>query len=255
MKYLIFGDIHGKDMDSLKKEILAEQPDSLICLGDFDGVKSIREYMDIEKEFLKQGKEVYKVPGNHDFALAYGDGIKSATFEAQTKNMHDYYIELKRDPKAKKFIQDLADSDFYVRGNLDEGKFGEKYPFVVVHGGYTGDLESCLGCGEGSKPLWYRMKNEEDFHFNANEMRLRGEKIMIRGHDHFPAFSVNDAESTERELHFPIRGNKFKINSKKEQIINPGSYFYKDFAVINTSGEVPEIEYKKDTDPNYKLQF
>jgi predicted phosphodiesterase len=255
MKYLLFGDIHGKDLKKLEKTILAESPDTLVCLGDFDHVKSIREFMDIEKEYLKQGKNVIKVPGNHDYAVLHNKPLESGTLNVYGKSVFELNSSLKKDKEAHDYLFNLVNSDLFVRGNLDEEKFGDAYPFVVVHGGYTGDDRKSQGYSEELKPMWYRMKTEEDFHMNANEMRMKGEKVMIRGHDHFPSLSINDSETTERELHSPMKGSKFKLSSKKEQIITPGAYFYRDFAIIDTAGKEPIVEYRADLEGLNKLPF
>jgi predicted phosphodiesterase len=246
MKYLIFGDIHGKDLKKLEKRISEENPEVLVCLGDFDSVKSIREFMEIEKEFLKQGKKVYKVPGNHDYALLHGRSLESGTLEVSKKSMWDHYKDLNRDDKAKEYLFQFVNSDLFVRGYLDEKKFEKEYPFVVVHGGYIGNIKSCGGCSDELKPMWFRMKTEGDFYDNMGEMMKKNEKIMIRGHDHFPAFSRMDFKTGERETDYPISGSKFKINPRKQHIINPGAYFYRDYATIDTQCGKPLVEYKKD---------
>lgn len=243
MKYLIFGDIHGKDLKKLEKTILVEKPDTLICLGDFDQVKSIREFMDIEKSLLNQGKKVIKVPGNHDYAVLNNLGINSGTMQLQGKTTYELHNDFKKDEKAREYLFKLVNSDLFARGFLNKEKYGKKYPFVVVHGGYGGK-NGCYSCIDELKPMWYRMKDEEDITINFRELNKRDEKIMIRGHDHFPAFStwINGHGNFE----VPVRGSKFNIPEKGMTIITPGAYFYRDYAVIDASGKEPVIEYKKD---------
>ncbi len=246
MKYLIFGDIHGKDLKKLEKRIQVENPDTLVCLGDFDSVNSIREFMEIEEDFAKKGNKVIKVPGNHDYAVLNARSLESSTLNVSGKSVRDHYISLNNDKKAKDYFFNFVNSDLFVRDYLDKEKFENEYPFVVVHGGYIGNLDSCPGCPDEIKPMWFRMKTDGDFYDNMGEMMEKGEKIMIRGHDHFPAFSRMNFKTGERENLNPVNGDFFKINSEYQHIINPGPYFYRDYSIIDTSNNVPEIHYKKD---------
>jgi len=133
MKYLIFGDMHGKDLTKLEATLVKENPDSIICLGDFDNVKTIRNFIDIEEDYLKKGKEVIKVPGNHDYAILNNQPITSGTIIASGKNYNQLHEELFNDKKAREYMENLLNSDFSVRGFLDASKFGKEYPFVVMH--------------------------------------------------------------------------------------------------------------------------
>jgi len=59
MKYAIIGDLHGSELGDLEKALRLEDPDTLICLGDFDQVKTIHQFIDLEKRFnLVREKEV-----------------------------------------------------------------------------------------------------------------------------------------------------------------------------------------------------
>lgn len=243
MKYMIFGDIHGQNMKRLEKSILVENPDSLICLGDFDQIEAIREFMNIEKEFVKQGKEVIKVPGNHDYALLYNQQINSGLLNSKGKNIYFLHGELSEDKNAKNYISKLVESGYLVRGFLDKDKFGDKYPFVTVHGGYAGDISSCGNCIEEEKLLWNRMISDEDFKQNLIELKKRGEKIMIRGHDHIPVYTRMDSDKPD--ITPTLEGQEFILSPDKEHIINPGAFFYKYFATIDTSGENPLLRYHR----------
>jgi predicted phosphodiesterase len=242
MKYMIFGDFHGKDLQKLEKTLLIENPDSLISLGDFDQVETIRKFMDIEKKLLKEGKEVIKVPGNHDYAVQKNELIISSSLNGKGKNSYQLHDELFRDKEAYDYLSNMVNSDFFIRGFLDKGRFSEKYPFVVVHGAYFGNMSSCRSCQDEIKPLWNRLISEEDFHLNFDELRKRKEKIMIRGHDHLPVYAVKD--STREDIEYAVSGDKYELDGEKEHIINPGALLYGHFATIDTSGDIPILEYK-----------
>jgi predicted phosphodiesterase len=251
MKYLIFGDIHGKDLKKLEKRISEENPEVLVCLGDFDSVKSIREFMEIEQDFLKKDKKVLKVPGNHDYAVLNGRYLDSGTLEISGRSTLDYHRALNLDKEARDYFFNFVNSDLFVRGYLDENKFGKGYPFVAVHGGYGGNLESCPGCSEDLAPMWYRIKDGEDASVNFKELDKKKEKIMIRGHDHFPAYSSRVKGIIS--FNNPSRGEKHDL-SKGKHIITPGAYFYRDYAIIDTKKGKPLLEFKKDL-PESNLNY
>jgi predicted phosphodiesterase len=242
MKYFIFGDSHGKDMQKLETALLIENPDSLICLGDFDQVKTIRDFMNIEKGFLEKGKEVIKVPGNHDYAILNNQSIKSSALNAKGKTPYQIHQELLRDKEAYDYLSNLVNSDFIVRGFLDKNKFGDKYRFVVMHGAYSGDHSDYPNCPKELEALWNKLVSEKDFSPNFNEMKKRGEKIMIRGHDHFPIHGIRD--SNGEDITTTSDGDKYELSEDKEHIINPGAFLFGHFATIDTSGKAPVVEYR-----------
>jgi predicted phosphodiesterase len=243
MKYMIFGDIHGQDLTRLEKSLLDENPDSLICLGDFDQIKSIRQFIDIEKTLLNNGKQVIKVPGNHDYALLHNQPISSGLLNSKGKSIYYLHDELSRDKEAHEYISKLVNSDFAVKGFFDKDKFDEKYPFVVVHGGYTGDMSSYWDCPEKEKPLWNRMISDEDFKQNLKELKKRGEKVMIRGHDHIPMYTT--INSDKADITPTVDGQTYILSPDKEHIINPGAFFHRYFATIDTSKETPILKYHR----------
>lgn len=243
MKYMIFGDIHGQEFKRLERTLLNENPDSLICLGDFDQIYSIRQFMEIEEEYLKKGKEVIKVPGNHDYALVHNQPISSGMLNSKGKSIYYLHSELSNDKKAQEYLSKLVNSDFIIRGFLDKNKLNEKYPFVVVHGGYTGDISNCWNCPEKEKPLWNRMIEEEDFKQNLMELNKRNEKIMIRGHDHIPIYATMNSDKAD--ITPTVEGQEYLLYPDKEHIINPGAFFHRYLATIDTSKDIPLLKYHK----------
>ncbi len=89
MKYAIFGDMHGIDLRALEAALGEEDPDSLICLGDFDQTKTIRQFIDIQDYYEALGKRVIVVPGNHDKAILKGESINSGALTKQGKSSYE----------------------------------------------------------------------------------------------------------------------------------------------------------------------
>ncbi len=244
MKYAIFGDIHGRNLTKLEERLKKENPDSIVCLGDFDSTDSIKQFKNMEKRYLKEGREVIKVPGNHDYAAIKNTPIESGTMMVQGKTSYQIYQEMIKDKEAYEYLKDLITSDFAIKGYLDEKNLGKEYPFVVIHGAHAGDLKDFSGGPKEIRSLWYRLKSEKDFSRNFEEMEKKGEKIMIRGHDHFQFYSYKKGEKEESNL--ALKGHKFELSKDKLHIINPGALFYGDFATIETSpNKEPLVNYHK----------
>ena len=181
MKYLVFGDIHGKRSGELEGIINAEKIDSLICLGDFDQVKAIRSFMDLEKKFIKEEKPIIVVPGNHDYAVFHNDHIHSRTLEKQGKSISELHSELQEDSIAKEYIFNLINR----KSNGIETKIGLNHSTYVVHGGLDGNSFSYLDCPKNIEDLWFRVNwGQVDYPKNFKKMEEKGYDILIRGHDH-----------------------------------------------------------------------
>lgn len=254
MKYAIFGDIHGKELGDLEKALKSEKVDTLVCTGDFDQVKTIRQFMDLEEKYRKEGKQVITVPGNHDHAILDNLVMDSATLRRQGKNSYQLSVELKQDPIAHKYIQQLVNSTIPLQKNtqknlfIDENQFGKEYLTTVVHGGYEGNTANFPGCPPEVKEMYNRLKTEEDYIKNFEVMKKRGEKIMIRGHDHFPDYSFVSANN-RLVSHSPFGINtEFRLFNDEQHIINPGPLFSGYFATIDTKvpdEESPILRYHK----------
>jgi len=242
MKYLIFGDSHGKDMQKLEKAISIENPDVLVDLGDHDQIQTIRDFMAIEKQFLKDGKQTIKVAGNHDYAILKNEQINSSTLRIKGKTSYQLHQELFRDKEAYNYMSSLINSDFMVRGFIDKDKFEDKFPFVVVHGAYAGNISNNPECPEELKPLWCKLISDKDISPNFDEMKKRGEKIMIRGHDHFPLYYVKDSKGEDGTP--TCDGDRYELSEDKLHIINPGAFLYGHYATIDSSGKTPFVEYR-----------
>ena len=110
MKYALVGDFHGSDLRDLEVSLGYVNPDVLISTSDFDQTKTIHQFMDLEKRYKANGKQVIKVPGNHDHAILTDMDIISGTIERQGKDSHQLHLELNNDLVAKRYIDDLVNS-------------------------------------------------------------------------------------------------------------------------------------------------
>ncbi len=240
MKYLVFGDIHGKTVDELEEIINEEKIDSLICLGDFDQVKSIRGFIDLEKKFIEEEKPLIVVPGNHDYAVFHNEHIYSETLDKQEKSISKLHSELQKDKIAKEYLSNLVN-----RGsNGMETRMGLDHSTYVVHGGLDGSLFSYRDCPKNIEDLWFRIDwGERDYPKNFKKMAEKGYNILIRGHDHHRTygFETNDGQI---DGIFVTNGGKFELTDSKRHIINPGAWFLGDYLIIDDSKKNITLDYK-----------
>jgi len=254
MKYAIFGDFHGTELGDLESALSFENPDLLICTGDFDRTKTIHQFKDLEEKYQKVGKQVVKIPGNHDHAALTGLVINSEAMRMQGKNSYTLHQELMNDSVAKQYIDELVNSrdpgctNNKVKIFLDEDKFGKGYPTIVIHGAYDGDLSSFPDCPENIRDLWMRLETKNDHRKNFDVMNQKGYKVMIRGHDHGAVYVYNDPNKGI-VTHIPKgEGSAYRLFKHRKHTINPGALFEGLFATIVTrvSGEdVPLLKYHK----------
>ncbi len=246
MKYVMMGDLHGSELRGLETALDYLDPDVLICLGDFDQIKTIHQFRDIEERYENDGKKVIKVAGNHDHAILTGFDIYSGTLRMQDKTSRELHEELKQDPVAIKYIDDLVNTNKTEQVFLDKDKFGEKYRTIIIHGAYDGDLYSYPSCSPEIKHLWMRLRTKYDYAKNFDVMQRKGFNVMIRGHDHEPSYAYEDSNreiflcapkmnNSLEESHF-----EYKLKHNRRYVINPGALFNHHFAMIDT--DVPDAE-------------
>ncbi len=249
MKYLMFGDIHGTDLEGMGQSILDEGFDVVLCTGDFDQVRSIRQFMEIENDLRKNGTQVLTVPGNHDHAVLKNLSIYSGALDMQDKTIDELHRELMRDPLAREFLEELVFSGKSGTAphrycfNLDSEKHGNEYDGILVHGGYDGDLHSLAGGPKGLKNLWVRLRSEDDHAKNFRTMKDKGHTLMVRSHDHHPSYTYNDPEKgivtyepNEEE------GNGFRLKYGRQHTITTGALFENCLARIDTGPDAAEID-------------
>ncbi|MGC8940635.1 MAG: metallophosphoesterase family protein [Candidatus Nanoarchaeia archaeon] len=245
MKYAIFGDLHGTELNGLEKVLAFQNVDVLICLGDFDQTKTIHQFRDLEKKYLSAEKLVIKVPGNHDHAILNDLRMASEVLKRQGKTRFELYYELISDPVAKEYINKLVNSQDQYAIFLDKDKFGKDYPTIIIHGACDGDLSSYPGCPEKIKDLWFRLKTENDHRKNFEVMDKKGYKVMIRGHDHEPSYTYCDPEKGI-VTRIPESGSVYLLLKHRKHTINPGALLDGWFATIDTrSLNFPMLEYHK----------
>lgn len=243
MKYAMFGDIHGTELGNLEGALSSENPDCLICTGDFDQVKSIRQYVELKDRYEAIGKTVIAVPGNHDYAILNGYQINSGAIRRQGKNSFELHEEFKNDPFTYNRLRGLVDSKHpkYTSHGigiyLDPKRFGKDFKTRIIHGAYDGDLSSSPGCPDSIKELWARLKSSEDFIKNFRAMEEGGCNVMIRGHDHdaFYAHDICDGHPQGFITYNPWKETSgFRLLRERRHVINPGALFKNFFATIET---------------------
>jgi predicted phosphodiesterase len=253
MKYAIFGDIHGEELKDLESAVQSENPDSVICTGDFDQIKTIHQVRKFEENCKKAGKEFIKVPGNHDHAILNGIPINSKALQKYGKSSLELHGDLMSDPIAFKYLSDLVNSKNpeytvnRIKILLDENKLETAYPTIITHGGYDGDLSSFPECPDKIKNLWVRLRTPEDHKKNFEIMKNKGYKIMLRGHDHVPSYAYNDLEKGI-VIYNTKKDDRYKLFLNRQHTITPGALSEGHFAVVDTNIEgehCPVVEYKR----------
>jgi len=252
MKYALIGDVHGTELRDLESALHYENPDVLICTGDFDQTRTIHQFIELERNYERAGKSVIKVPGNHDHAILNNFDISSGALRKQGKTSRELHNELMSDNAAYHYIDGLVNSkdprctNNRVKIFLDENRFGKEYKTVIVHGAYDGDLSSFPDCPSRIRDLWLRLRTPEDHADNFRAMAEKGYKVMVRGHDHEAVYAYND----------PIKGvvirkpkenaSSFRLLRHRQHTINPGALFNGRFAIIDTrfkDEKVPILRY------------
>ena len=235
MKYLIIGDLHGADLGHLRRSDVFDESDALVCTGDYDSVKTIRQFMELEEIYKSLGKKVVKVPGNHDYAVFNNLGIRSTELKKQGKTISDLYHELYDDRSAKKYIQEILKI-----GNRTVGFFLDEnncnYRVVAMHSAYDGDSSTCSDFPYALQMLWFRLKSRDDYSRNFSKMRQENKNVMIRGHDHKPKYVYQYFDGTifftKSELGVP-----YMLKWQMRHVINPGAFCDGHFATIDTQLE------------------
>ena len=254
MKYALFGDLHGTELKDLENALSTENPDCLICTGDFDQVKTIRAYMQLKDRYEAEGKKVITVPGNHDIAILNNQDIESGTIMKQGKTSHVLHEELVNDPATYTALKELVYSKHPKFTNhgigiyLDQERFGKGFKTRIIHGAYDGNLSSYPDCPRGERELWARLISSEDFIKNFFEMRQRGCNVMIRGHDHdaFYARDVCDEHPTGFISYNPWEETSgFRLLKHKTHVINHGALFRGSFATIETRSSAEDCPILK----------
>lgn len=257
MKYILFGDIHGRDLSDLENILDSLEPDGLICTCDFDQVSIIHQFMELEKKYLNKNKFVVKVIGNHDFSILYNDPINSSALKKQKKDISELHYELLNNKRAYSYIHDLLYSSSknlttFEKLYLDKDRFASTFSTLVVHAGLDGNLLSYPNCPDNIKHLWYRIESLEDYKKNFDKMSSfysNGNiKILIRGHDHEPEYAFRELDGSISIFSPSPNIDSYVLQKDRMHIINPGPFFMGNYAIIDTDFENledPIVSFKK----------
>jgi len=239
MRYLVFGDMHGNEVNELESLVDSEGIDSFICLGDFDQIKVIHSVMDLEQKFDEEGKSSIIVPGNHDYSVFYNDIIYSSTLNKQDKDIQDLHSELQEDYEARNYLFKLLTKKCHGV----ETKIGE-YSTYVVHGGLDGSLMSYFRCPDEIEDLWFRIDyGDRDYPKNFKKMEEKGYGILLRGHDHHRMYGF-EADGGYSEGLFVTEGGKFELVDSKRHMITPGAWVEGDYLIIDDSDSKLLLDFR-----------
>lgn len=250
MKYAIIGDLHGTELSDLERALNFENPDFIICTGDFEKTTTIHQFKNLEEKYQKSGKIIIKVPGDYDYSILNNISIKFKTLNIEGKNISQLHEELIQDPIAKQYIDELVNSKNPKYTNnkvtifIDEAKFDKEYKTLIIHGAYNGTY--LTGCQKNIKDLCLHLVTIDDYLKNFIEMEKKGYKIMIRGHDHYPIYVYNDPKEGNVINSPETNGLTYSLLKVRKHIINPGGLFNRFFATIETENKkVPILKYHK----------
>lgn len=244
MKYLLFGDIHGKPLDGIESIISLEDPDHLICTGDFDLTDTIHEMRSLEQMCTYLKKPMIVLPGNHEHAILNGYFIRSDATEHLEYSDEDLFNKVKEDQVAFHYIKNLFGRKVknLTAANifLDIMKYGGTYNTIVIHGALDGeDME----CPDDVKDVWQSLYTESDHKLNFKKMKELGHTLMFRGHDHKPSY----ARMSKDDILFLESPAEGKYNLEKECLhtITPGAYCDGFYALIYSGEDISIVDYRK----------
>ena len=244
MKYLLCGDFHGFGIPALERVLCEIKPDVVCCTGDFDRVETILQYKEIEQRLRTEGVRVFNVPGNHDHAHRNGLDLISKNIDALGRTSEQLRKELEENPIAGSYIDQLL-TQYEHRFYIDADKYADSFSVILIHGGLHAEA---LSAAAGRFPsetrrLWYRFASKYDHLINFCAMEEEGVNIMLRGHDHEPAFAQRTETGT---FVFPsVEGNSFPLHRGKFYTITHGAMKEGFHVVIDTAEEVPVVSFCK----------
>jgi predicted phosphodiesterase len=241
MRYALLTDIHGRELSNFIDEMQEFDPDVLICLGDFDQVPTIHQYLDYKERLEAQGKTVITLPGNHDHCILNDIEMYSPTLSDQRKQYWELRDELRQDPRALEFISSLfeREREFPLRESIQlvPGVVGENFNTILMHGAIKG---SCVDdVEEEVTDLWNRLEWVGHSYPNHRAMEQLGLDVMIRGHDHRPTYDT--FLDREGKRYTPHPGDKFVLVGGMAHIITIGAYFDGWYATIDTQFQEKDL--------------
>lgn len=227
MRIVIVSDIHGESLDRLESQVLRSfMPDLVLCLGDFDQTRTIREVMELQKRYRME-----VVPGNHEHAIYHGIPITSDAMRKQGKSFHDLYQELHSDPLAESYVEGLLRTP-KKEMILDRDRFGGIYRTIIIHGALGGDLMSNPDAQRIEAELWYRLRSERDHAKNFAVMEKQNFRVMLRGHDAEQTYAYRDPQ---KGIAIYEGGRDYRLFPHRLHTITVGDYFDGHYALLDTN--------------------
>lgn len=277
MKYLIFGDVHGRSLEPLEKILDSEKDMGIICLGDFDTTKTVHQAMNM---LQKYGGVI--VAGNHDEMIydqyvnfnagAFIEGSKMNAFTciedfnndqvARDYLRHLLYGTPTQDFERKTFLNSIfrkapdkrKKEEFTMvekiraRIKLMTIKYGEysvrrsQENAAVVHAGFAGELSDKGDYkGEEHDILWYRLYDTNGVVFEEH-----AQKNFDKMKDYGVNILIRGHDHIQSYLYRREDGSidcgvdlihGFRLFPRRMHIINPGAYYSGDYAVIDTKSD------------------
>lgn len=227
-RYLIFGDIHGRDITEISFEIMSRKPNCVICLGDFDFPDNLRNYMTLEKNLNRKGIQTIYVPGNHENTIVnrednvFSECLKkiNTSIVEQTSRFHE--TEFK---EQLNYISQLLNEENSFK-TINIGGLRS----LVMHAAPVGTIE--YSGPKDAEKFWTRILDEEDVVLNHNILQEYGYKILLRGHDHVSRYSTvfPNGDIYNKQNCFE---NSIPLCPNSQHIITVGGYYFGEFATID----------------------
>lgn len=232
MTIYALGDYHGHSIQEFLEKETPNSGDLILSTGDFDQVKVIEEFLELKNNLGEDS--VIDVGANHDHAILKRRPITSETIRDQDKSFNQLVEDLHSNNSAKNYIEEILDEPIkeFNLGNVRG---------VLVHGGLDGYIQS-FRTPEEIKPLWYRIRTDEDFNKNFDRMAENGYELMIRGHDHRQEYVIKPEESEEIIRGFPQPGDVLEIESGFKYIINHGPWYEGKYITFDEEDEIVEFK-------------
>ena len=252
MKIGIISDIHGRDLKAVEKEFKARKIDYGICLGDFDRAHIARQMKEMQEK--DSPCPWYVVPGNHDHSHVYKVPIKSGMMNLQgiTSEQMQKEWDLPENSDVKAYVKTLLHcgppKERCGRSlNVEIPGFKRS---IAIHGALDGDRQC------PPVDLWTRLRKVPDHEKNFAEMEKKENdyQVMLRGHDHEPAYACKDKKGVVQYKGFQSlsgnreKGKRFDLPLHVRHTVNPGTYFLGYFAIIDTEergAKFPVLTYHK----------
>lgn len=256
-KTIVFGDAHKADKwkyRDLLDTARAEGVQQIVFVGDIDNGTHVQDYLNFTRFAGRAGIATGAVLGNHDNAmLQYINGRDERVVTGQYKDKI-----LKGDGQVRQHLRSLPK---YL--TIDDVVFCHALPEGTPLSGPHGKHMSSTGHRANFSKLWHYSFNTHDdygrrcFHVgsgmesydpkviedNLKEMATRGQKFMVKGHEHFPKVwsSHRSLDSTNGRIMDPRRGPTYL---QKPAIIQVGDFGNGHYALLEYDGRTMAVQFR-----------